>query len=400
MRLRRFRKLRRNRNYATMVLVAFVGILSVMGIGYSYLQQRLSMDISLSKKNNEEFVEDYFAHIIASKNVNWNTEGLALDDRNNIRYRGADSDVKNYVLFNDETWRIIGIFDGGYVKLVRNESIGKIMWSTGGENNWNNATLKTYLNGNYYNGFTVDAKNQVSNHTFYLGGFSGIVDSAAAYDAERGSAVYPGNPTSVIQRVGLLYPSDYGFAARENCYSNLNQLPNDNNCNKNGNWLFKNEEIWFQSPGIDNAYGGISTRPPGYVTTSYYYTDNDLEIYPVVYLKMNVVCNGGTGTSTDPYTLSTTLGPLTTDPINNPMNPHPTSTATTTGTGTGTGGTTAPTTGTGTPTTGTPTTGTPTTTGPTTGTPPGTTTPTGTVTPTTTTPIMTTSNSPVTTPNY
>ena len=140
-------------------------------------------------------------------------------------------------------------------------------------------------------------------------------------------------------------------------------------------------------------------RIPGYMwaTTA---SDSTVEVYPVFYLKYNVVCNGGTGTSTDPYTLSTTLGPLTTDPINNPMNPHPTSTATTTGTGTGTGGTTGPTTGTGTPTTGTPTTGTPTTTGPTTGTPPGTTTPTGTVTPTTTTPIMTTSNSPVTTPNY
>ena len=305
MRLRRFRKLRRNRNYATMVLVAFVGILSVMGIGYSYLQQRLSMDISLSKKNNEEFVEDYFAHIIASKNVNWNTEGLALDDRNNIRYRGADSDVKNYVLFNDETWRIIGIFDGGYVKLVRNESIGKIMWSTGGENNWNNATLKTYLNGNYYNGFTVDAKNQVSNHTFYLGGFSGIVDSAAAYDAERGSAVYPGNPTSVIQRVGLLYPSDYGFAAsNSNWRTRLSSY--NSTAVRNNNWMWMGLYEWTISSISDDA----SDRTDYAFRVTYSGSVNNLDtdgytaVRPSFFLESSVIYVSGTGTQSDPFRIA------------------------------------------------------------------------------------------------
>lgn len=405
MRLRRFRKLRRNRNYATMVLVAFVGILSVMGIGYSYLQQRLSMDISLSKK--EDVVPEYLAYVIASKNVNGNAEGLYEDDFGNIRYRGSNDDVKNYVTFNGEMWRIIGIFNGGHIKLIKEESIGNYAW--GSNNNWTTSDLQSYLNGTFYNSFSDDAKSQATSFTYYLYAPANgrNVSMQNAYQQERNqqvgqSALYGGHAT-VRQNVGLMYPSDYGYAASPSCNRYLGDLNTSEFCNATGNWLFTTTMEWLQTPHMQNTAFSISTG--GNVVDgvdSNAYTTKLKAVRPVIYLNMNVVWDGGIGTKSRPYKIYGALGPLTTDPINNPMNPHPTSTATTTGTGTGTGGTTAPTTGTGTgtPTTGTPTTGTPTTTGPTTGTPPGTTTPTGTVTPTTTTPIMTTSNSPVTTPNY
>lgn len=403
MRLRRFRKLRRNRNYATMVLVAFVGILSVMGIGYSYLQQRLSMDISLSKK--EDVVPEYLAYVIASKNVNGNAEGLYEDDFGNIRYRGSNDDVKNYVTFNGEMWRIIGIFNGGHIKLIKEESIGNYAW--GSNNNWTTSDLQSYLNGTFYNSFSDDAKSQATSFTYYLYAPANgrNVSMQNAYQQERNqqvgqSALYGGHAT-VRQNVGLMYPSDYGYAASPSCNRYLGDLNTSEFCNATGNWLFTTTMEWLQTPHMQNTAFSISTG--GNVVDgvdSNAYTTKLKAVRPVIYLNMNVVWDGGIGTKSRPYKIYGALGPLTTDPINNPMNPHPTSTATTTGTGTGTGGTTGPTTGTGTPTTGTPTTGTPTTTGPTTGTPPGTTTPTGTVTPTTTTPIMTTSNSPVTTPNY
>ena len=53
------------------------------------------------------------------------------DPDGNVRYMGADPN--NYVLFNNELWRIIGVFDvastyGGptekRLKIIRNESIG------------------------------------------------------------------------------------------------------------------------------------------------------------------------------------------------------------------------------------------------------------------------------------
>ena len=53
----------------------------------------------------------------------------------NIRYYG--SNPNNYVLFNNELWRIIGVF-GDNVKLVRNESLGILSWdvTSGINKNW------------------------------------------------------------------------------------------------------------------------------------------------------------------------------------------------------------------------------------------------------------------------
>ena len=56
-------------------------------------------------------------------------EGLKKDNTSeqNIRYYG--SNPNNYVRFNNELWRIIGVF-GNNVKLVRSESLGSLSWDS------------------------------------------------------------------------------------------------------------------------------------------------------------------------------------------------------------------------------------------------------------------------------
>ena len=86
-------------------------------------------------------------------------EGLKIDNTpdQNIRYYG--SDPNNYVSFNNELWRIIGVF-GDNVKLVRSESLGSLSWDTSessvnggyGVNEWSQADLQVYLNKMYYGG--------------------------------------------------------------------------------------------------------------------------------------------------------------------------------------------------------------------------------------------------------
>ena len=49
----------------------------------------------------------------------------------NIRYYG--SDPNNYVSFNNELWRIIGVFNDN-VKLVRKDSLGNLSWDSSEEN--------------------------------------------------------------------------------------------------------------------------------------------------------------------------------------------------------------------------------------------------------------------------
>ena len=86
--------------------------------------------------------------------LEYDGEGLKKDNTpdQNIRYYG--SDPNNYVRFNDELWRIIGVF-GNNVKLIRSEKLGDLSWDSSypsvnsgfGINQWGEST---YEDGSYY----------------------------------------------------------------------------------------------------------------------------------------------------------------------------------------------------------------------------------------------------------
>ena len=166
----------------------------------------------------------------------------ATESVTEYRYRGASP--KNYVTFNNEVWRIIGVFptdDGNgnienRIKLIRNESIAPQKWnttkvsSTSTYNNWTGATLQIYLNGDYYNSLIDTSKSMIGNAKYYLGGKTptfnnnGYVDTPLQfYSYERkiqnttSNEFYNGtNPNSWVGKLGLMYLSDYGYAS-SNC---------------------------------------------------------------------------------------------------------------------------------------------------------------------------------------
>ena len=93
------------------------------------------------------------------------------------RYSGSNEEVKNYVEFNNETWRIIGVFSvddgsGRYesrLKIIRNDSIGNMYYNVNGTNNYLYSTVNEYLNNNYYNSIETSFKNMIANSKYYLG---------------------------------------------------------------------------------------------------------------------------------------------------------------------------------------------------------------------------------------
>ena len=271
-------------------------------------------------------------------------------DGGNIRYYGASPN--NYVYFNCEIypdtnceiWRIIGVFDGK-LKLIRNESIGNLAYDqdknedsskTTYDNNWSTATLQKLLNGSYYNGSgtvtyysgstatgttsldmtNIGIKNNItrsliSETTYYLGGWTtGEIYSNQIYEYERSTgSVYPGTPTSWTGKVGLAYASDYGYAADlSKCTKQLGSY-NDSTCASNN---------WMKAIITNN-----STNASGWLLTHYYGDSCDtwrtywagnagysgayyaFEVTPVLYLKYRISINSGTGTSSDPYQIST-----------------------------------------------------------------------------------------------
>ena len=231
------------------------------------------------------------------------------------RYRGASP--KNYVTFNNETWRILGVFptdDGtrnieNRIKLIRNKSIWTIYWntdevlSTSSYNNWTGATLQTRSNEIFLTGLTSEAQSMINNAKYYLGGSkTANVPKDVMYQYERkiSGYYYRTNPVSWIGKIAVMYASDYGYAASDVCTSNLYAY-SSSTCTSN-NWLFNSANQWTLSQYTDNNSSVFYVSSYGDMGATGV-RENPFNIRPTLYLKSNVKITGGDGTSTNPYTL-------------------------------------------------------------------------------------------------
>ena len=284
------------------------------------------------------------------------------DPDNNIRYIG--SNPSNYVMFNDELWRIIGVFDGR-VKIIRNESIGTYSWDASdssinygyGVNEWSQSDIKEELNGDYlnyilnqdaqwkyYSGTQAfdhhkvlkqSAQELIEDATWYLGAFnvdpdtggystysSDTLTTPVVYANERGNqngklcSSGSGCNDRVTRtltwtgKVGLIYASDFLYATSGSSPSNRNECLNyrvgnyyDISGCKENNWL-NDSYLYAISPAI-HSYGASYVAAicnGGYV--KYYSAQDAYPIKPVVFLKSDAKFDSGTGEKDDPYRLT------------------------------------------------------------------------------------------------
>ena len=229
-----------------------------------------------------------------------NPDELYKDEHGDIRYYGANPN--NYVSFNNELWRIIGVIDGK-IKIIRNESIGSYAWASNGNNNWNNSSLKSYLNGEYYNSIDSTYKNMISEEKYYLGGTSSnitTITTSGYYDAERSNNVYGSNPVSTKQYIGLMYPSDYGYAAGSSCLSTT-LYDYDSSC-KNSDYLSIGVNEWLQAPPASSRYSAAVLNGGGFVGSSNNVIYSNA-VRPVLYLTSETQIIVGDGSSLNPFEL-------------------------------------------------------------------------------------------------
>ena len=250
----------------------------------------------------------------------------------NIRYVGANPN--NYVEFNGETWRIIGVF-GSNLKLVRddilttysfdNKTTAQGIETDKGTNDWTKSYLREFLNDYYYEGKTITchseasdvetatnatitcpeinkinatAKSMIQNTMWNLGGFVyGTKPINELYESERGAEVYSGHETKSSDYIGLIYPSDYGFASTDESCS---QDPFDITC-KNNNWLYKGFWYWTISPNSSSAsrvFHVSSVGSLGSLNALY-----RAGVRPSVYLKSDIKIVSGSGKKNDMFKL-------------------------------------------------------------------------------------------------
>ena len=246
------------------------------------------------------------------------------------RYRGGDSVVNNYVTFNNEVWRIIGIIptedtNGNVenrIKIIKDNSIGNKKWNetqditTNSYNNWVTGTLNTYLNNSYYNTLSSDAQNMIGTAKYYLGGYD-MSDEAFTSDimwqyerkneANRTGYYYGTNPimqNNTNKKIALMYVSDYGYGASKECTNNLYDYDSSANCITTNNWLDKSEDTWLLSQNSGNSDYAFSVYSGGFVDNGDNASYDEYAVRPVLSLSSNVKISGGSGTSSDPYQLS------------------------------------------------------------------------------------------------
>ena len=232
---------------------------------------------------------------------------------NSYRYAGANPN--NYVCFGSTTtpcpaenlYRIIGVLNdnGEYqVKLIKNTSIGNHYWSgssSNRSNTWSNSTLNTStLNGSYLAGLDNNSwSSMITTHTWKVGGMSssnGRSTPQTAYNYEVGAN---SSSTPYNAKIGLMYVSDYGFAASNTYWST--ELGDYNSATSN-NWLYLGSAEWTISrrSGSNNAFNVGSS---GYV-----YGNNSvgnwIAVRPVFYLNSSISYVSGSGSSADPIRLS------------------------------------------------------------------------------------------------
>ena len=255
-------------------------------------------------------------------------------NENGYRYEGKNPN--NYVWFNNEYWRIIGVFDSSshgqtdkkLVKIIRDDILAKLVWHKSNTNDWTAASLNKLLNGAYYNaqdgtssgycyGYTTavtancdynkkgiqpDYREMIANVTWRLGGVSSshlTVDKI--YNGERGTTVYSGRPTKTTGYIGLMYPSDYGYSVLSSSCARTTNLGsyNSNSC-AGASWLYGKGNEWTITPLSTQSVNVYYLCREGFLSIDYSYV-NGHSIRPVLYLDASVYKVDGEGTLDKPY---------------------------------------------------------------------------------------------------
>ena len=247
-------------------------------------------------------------------------------NENGYRYEG--SDPNNYIQMEKtdgttEMWRIIGLFpdgeNGENVIRVRKVGYEIVIYDSNNKNHWPNTTLYTTLSSTYS---LTNYKNTV-NYKMYLGGASGTSSyiSADFYDMERmlnskGAAGKTSqdsysSATIFIGSVGLMYPSDYGYAVLASDCARTIELRKYNQTKTciNNNWLYQGSSTfqWLISPNSSTDSYVLCVDKFGYISDSYYtgdsiFSSDDNSFSPVMALRSDVVVTGS-GTQSEPYVM-------------------------------------------------------------------------------------------------
>ena len=209
---------------------------------------------------------------------------------NDNSYRFSGSSPLNYILINNNYYRIIGVINGR-VKVISLATIDNMPWNNSSTGTWTQSSVNAYLNDTYLNQLG-DLKNNIDTTVWKVGENINHILHSNPYDTYQNEVIKPTDTTTYSAKIGLMYVSDYGFAALSKAWALSMSDYNDALATKN-NWMYLKKNEWtISSLNLSekyyiNAAGGIRENAAP--------DDSTFSIRPVFYLSSNVKYLGGSG---------------------------------------------------------------------------------------------------------
>ena len=304
-------------------------------------------------------IVDYYNGLNTASNIYYHDANLTNGaGDNSYRYAGASDQVNNYVCFGSSTtpcpadnlYRIIGVF-GDKVKLIKSDyattallgtdgdykqaytatgyssssykgnnlaNIAAYTWnyknnttinSGYGSNTWSTSLLnKTNLNKNFITNIGAEWANKIDMTTWKVGGNTWLnIGAQPAKTAYQNEIVNPvtkystDNKTEYSAKIGLMYVTDYGFAAAPSAWTA--KLENyEGAAIKNVNWMYMGLGEWTLSRSAVDGYRVFRMYDTGGVSN--FYAKDTYAVRPVFYLSSSVNYASGSGTAADPISIN------------------------------------------------------------------------------------------------
>ena len=265
----------------------------------------------------------------------------------NMEYAGVGkwSRVNNFVCFGsttnpcptDNLYRIIGVFEDK-VKLIKYDyatstllgadgdysgsdtpdtnyykgsltSIDTYYWNIATvKNTWSESNLnKINLNTNFINNIGVEWSNKIVTTTWKVGGNTWAnIGSSVPKTAYQNEIIFPSENTTYDAKIGLMYASDYGFAASPSAWTTTLYKYDGNDAKgtsiKTINWMYMGYYDWMISRIAGISDGAFFVFRDGSVTGRS--VGDDRGVRPSFNLSSSITYVSGSGSAVDPILIN------------------------------------------------------------------------------------------------
>ena len=296
------------------------------------------------KRTVEEYVLSLYTGTQGENSLYYHDSSLTngAGDKS-YRYAGPSNTTNNFVCFGsdeatcptDNLYRIIGVIDDK-VKLIKYDyatstllgtdgayygsstpnssyykgslsSVNTYYWnykaSGSASNTWSTSLLnKTNLNTNFINKMGTTWSNKIATTTWKVGGgtYENIMSSGPSR-AHRYEVGANASTTTYKAKIGLMYVSDYGFAASPSAWT-LTMINYDNSIATSNNWMYMGASEWSISRRSNDSSAAFILFGGGSVGN--YVANYKFGIRPAFNLESTVTYVSGSGTQSDPIRIA------------------------------------------------------------------------------------------------